>query len=547
MSNERLKETVRTKYGEAATRARRGEQGGESGCGCGTGCGCGDGDPITSNLYEASETIGLPSSAVGASLGCGNPTALAALNAGEVVLDLGSGGGLDVLLSARRVGPTGKAYGLDMTDEMLELARENQRKAGVENVEFLKGEIENIPLPDESVDVIISNCVINLSGDKRRVLAEAYRVLKPGGRFAVSDVVVRGPVPAEMRRSMELWVGCVAGALEEDEFRHILSDVGFEAVDIEPTRVYSARDARAFLAEAGLDADAVAEQVDGRVLSAFVRARKPNDAMSATFRSAIADRYAIQRVAGHGGMAKVYRAWDLKHGRDVALKVIDRHRLPALDVSRFLREIEITARLTHPHILPLFDSGEVDGCVYYTMPFVEGATLRTLLEARGPLPPAQALAIARQVGSALAHAHRQGIIHRDIKPENVLLLEGYAVVADFGIAEACCRACCDDPACCAETGAFGTPGYMSPEQAAGFVDLDDRTDLYALATLLYEMLTGELPNGALAPVAHTVRLRAAGEETARALTRARDPLPRNRFGSVEEFLAALEAPVSTHT
>lgn len=253
MSSESLKNTVRTKYAEAAIRARAGEQ---SGCGCGTGCGCGAAaeDPITSNLYEATETAALPSSAVGASLGCGNPTALAQLHPGEVVLDLGSGGGLDVLLSAKRVGPTGKAYGLDMTDEMLELARENQRNAGIENAEFLKGEIENIPLPDDSVDVIISNCVINLSGDKHRVLEEAHRVLKPGGRFAVSDVVVRGPIPAEVRRSMELWVGCVAGALEEDEFRRLLSEVGFEAVDIEPTRIYSA---------------------DGRFLSAFVRAQKP--------------------------------------------------------------------------------------------------------------------------------------------------------------------------------------------------------------------------------------------------------------------------------
>lgn len=274
--SEQLKETVRTKYAEAAVRAGHGEQ---SGCGCGCGCGTTTEDPITSNLYAANETTGLPQTAVGASLGCGNPTALATLKPGEVVLDLGSGGGLDVLLSARRVGPTGKAYGLDMTDEMLELARENQRKAGVENVEFLKGEIEDIPLPDESVDVIISNCVINLSGDKKRVLAEAHRVLKPGGRFAVSDVVVRGPVPAELRRSMELWVGCVAGALEEDEFRSLLSEVGFEAVDIEPTRIYSAQDARTFLTEAGLDADQVAAQLDGRFLSAFVRARKPVDAL----------------------------------------------------------------------------------------------------------------------------------------------------------------------------------------------------------------------------------------------------------------------------
>jgi len=274
MSAEDLRETVRTKYAEAAERARQGRQ---SGCGCGTDSGCGPdrADPITSNLYQADETAGLPNPAVGASLGCGNPTALAQLHPGEVVLDLGSGGGLDVLLSAKRVGPTGKAYGLDVTDEMLELARRNQREAGVHNAVFLKGEIENVPLPDESVDVIISNCVINLSGDKRRVLAEAFRVLKPGGRFAVSDVVVRGDVPAEIRRSMELWIGCVAGALEEREFEKFLQDAGFEDVEIEPTRIYSARDAAVFLAEAGLDADALAHVIDGRFSSAFVRARKP--------------------------------------------------------------------------------------------------------------------------------------------------------------------------------------------------------------------------------------------------------------------------------
>lgn len=274
MSADHLKETIRTKYAEAAVRARLGE---DTQCGCGTGCGCGPtaADPITSNLYEGKQTAGIPASAVHASLGCGNPTALAELNAGEVVLDLGSGGGLDVLLSARRVGPTGKAYGLDMTDEMLELARENQRQAGVENVEFLKGEIENIPLPDDAVDVIISNCVINLSGDKRHVLQEAFRVLKPGGRFAISDVVVRGPMPAELRRNMELWVGCVAGALDEAEFRDLLTEVGFVDPEIEPTRVYDVRDARVFLEAAGLDAEAVAPQIDGRVLSAFVRARKP--------------------------------------------------------------------------------------------------------------------------------------------------------------------------------------------------------------------------------------------------------------------------------
>ena len=260
MSSESLKETVRAKYADAAMR----------------GCGCGSvDDPITANLYDERQKVGLPVTAFEASLGCGNPTALAQLNPGDVVLDLGSGGGLDVLLSARRVGPTGKAYGLDMTDEMLVLARANQRQAGVTNAEFLKGEIEQVPLPDQSVDVIISNCVINLSGDKRRVLEEAYRVLKPGGRFAVSDVVVRGPIPAEIRRSMELWVGCVAGALEESEFRGLLSGIGFEDVDIEPTRIYSANDARVFLAEAGLDADEIAPQVDGRIVSAFVRARKP--------------------------------------------------------------------------------------------------------------------------------------------------------------------------------------------------------------------------------------------------------------------------------
>ena len=272
MSAENLKEIVRSKYGEAAVRARGGD---DDGCGCDTSCCSETDDPVTSDLYQLEETEGLPRTAVGASLGCGNPTALAELHPGEVVLDLGSGGGLDVLLSARRVGPTGKAYGLDMTDEMLELARENQRKAGLENVEFLKGEIERIPLPDNSVDVIISNCVINLSGDKRQVLGEAFRVLKPGGRFAVSDVVVRGEVPPEIRRSMELWIGCVAGALEEQEFERLLTQVGFEHVDIEPTRIYSARDAETFLGEAGLDATVLAPMVDGRFLSAFVRAQKP--------------------------------------------------------------------------------------------------------------------------------------------------------------------------------------------------------------------------------------------------------------------------------
>jgi arsenite methyltransferase len=273
-----LREAVREKYGEAARRVKEGDGLPASCCvpiGCCGGSAAAECDPITSNLYEAGEAAEVPETAMRASLGCGNPTALAELREGEIVLDLGSGGGIDVLLSARRVGPTGKAYGLDMTDEMLELARANAAEAGATNVEFLKGEIEEIPLPDGSVDVIISNCVINLSGDKRRVLSEAYRVLKPGGRFAVSDVVVRGEVPAEVKRSMELWIGCVAGALEEGEFRRLLRGVGFEDVEIEPTRVYGVEDARAFLAEAGVKADAVAEEIDGRFLSAFVRARRP--------------------------------------------------------------------------------------------------------------------------------------------------------------------------------------------------------------------------------------------------------------------------------
>ena len=268
---EAIRETVRERYAQAALRVA---DGGEGAC-CGSTCCGADGDPITRDLYEAGETAGLPERAVVASLGCGNPTALAELHPGETVLDLGSGGGLDVLLSARRVGPSGKAYGVDMTDEMLELARRNQREAGVENAEFLKGHIEEIPLPDASVDVIISNCVINLSGDKRRVIREAFRVLRPGGRFAVSDVVVRGEVPEQMRRSMELWVGCISGALEEGEFRSLLADAGFVDVDIEPTRVYAVEDARAFLEGSGVDVDAMAARVDGRFLSAFVRARKP--------------------------------------------------------------------------------------------------------------------------------------------------------------------------------------------------------------------------------------------------------------------------------
>jgi SAM-dependent methyltransferase len=264
---------VREKYGEAARRVTQGRA--KTGCGCGDGCGCGGSDPITADLYQVGETSGLPEQAVLASLGCGNPTALAELRPGEVVLDLGSGGGIDVLLSARRVGPTGKAYGLDMTDDMLDLARANARKAGAANVEFLKGEIEHVPLPDQSVDVIISNCVINLSADKQQVLREAFRVLKPGGRFAVSDVVVRGPVPPDVRRSMELWVGCMAGALDEKEFEHLLRDAGFEDPTLEPTRVYQIEDARAMLEEAGLDVDRLAPLVDGRFISAFVRARKP--------------------------------------------------------------------------------------------------------------------------------------------------------------------------------------------------------------------------------------------------------------------------------
>src|SRR5438270_4967007 len=258
-----IKETVKAKYGQAAIRVLGG---------AGGTCGC---DPVSSSLYDAAETTALPEGAVLASLGCGNPTALAELHEGEVVLDLGSGGGIDVLLSAKRVGLTGKAYGLDMSDEMLALARENQRKAGVANVEFLKGEIESIPLPDASVDVIISNCVINLSADKRRVLGEAFRVLKPGGRFAVSDVVVRGEIPAAVRRSMELWVGCIAGALEEREYRDKLAKAGFEAIGVEPTRVYRVEDAREFLADKGVDADGIAPQVDGKFMSAFVRATKP--------------------------------------------------------------------------------------------------------------------------------------------------------------------------------------------------------------------------------------------------------------------------------
>ena len=267
-----LTDTVRERYAEAA---RRVSSGAAATCGCGTSTSSACCDPITSNLYDAADEAALPETALKASLGCGNPTALARLNAGDTVLDLGSGGGIDVILSARRVGPTGKAYGLDMTDEMLALAEENKRKAGVANVEFLKGQIEAVPLPGNTVDVVISNCVINLSGDKDRVLREAFRVLKPGGRFAVSDVVIRGEVPVDVRRSMELWVGCVAGALTEDEYRAKLSAAGFTDIELEVTRVYNVEDARVFLTESGLDVDAIAPLVKDKVASAFVRARKP--------------------------------------------------------------------------------------------------------------------------------------------------------------------------------------------------------------------------------------------------------------------------------
>ena len=276
--SETLRDAVKEKYAEAARQVTEGQAascGGESVC-CGTAGG--SADPITSNLYGTSETAALPDAAVRASLGCGNPTALAQLRAGEVVLDLGSGGGIDVLLSARRVGPTGKAYGLDMTDEMLSLARKNQAEAGVANVEFLKGHIEAIPLPDDSVDVIISNCVINLSADKDKVLAEAFRVLKPGGRLAVSDIVVRGEVPDAIRRSVELWVGCLAGALEESDYRSKLERAGFANVTIEPTRVYDVEDARGFLAAEGIDVDALIPDAQGKFMSAFIRASKGGSA-----------------------------------------------------------------------------------------------------------------------------------------------------------------------------------------------------------------------------------------------------------------------------
>ena len=265
-----IKEVVKQKYGEAALRVT---SGGSSCCGATASTGCCD--PITSNLYDASQAGQIPEEALLASLGCGNPTALAQLKPGETVLDLGSGGGIDVLLSARRVGPTGKAYGLDMTDEMLALANDNKRKSGIENVEFLKGEIEHIPLPDDSVDVIISNCVINLSADKDKVLREAFRVLKTGGRFAVSDVVTRGEILPEIRQSVLAWVGCIAGALEENDYRSKLAAAGFEQIEIEPTRIYRAEDAREFLSGQGIDVDALAAQVDGKFLSAFIRAVKP--------------------------------------------------------------------------------------------------------------------------------------------------------------------------------------------------------------------------------------------------------------------------------
>jgi arsenite methyltransferase len=273
MTTESIKDIVKEKYGEAAKRAASGA--GSSCCGASPASAADCCDPITSNLYGESEAAAIPEAAMRASLGCGNPTALAELQPGETVLDLGSGGGIDVLLSARRVGPSGKAYGLDMTSEMLALAEENKLKSGLTNVEFLRGEIENIPLPDNSVDVILSNCVINLSGDKDRVLREAFRVLKPGGRFAVSDVVVRGEVPREIRRSIELWVGCVAGALSDDEYQGKLRGAGFDQIEIEPTRIYKIEDAKEFLKSAGFDAEAVAPQVEGKFASAFIRAKKP--------------------------------------------------------------------------------------------------------------------------------------------------------------------------------------------------------------------------------------------------------------------------------
>jgi len=273
MSSEHIKEVVKEKYGEAAKRAASGA--GSACCGTSPASSISGCDPITSNLYANADAATVPEAALRASLGCGNPTALAELQPGETVLDLGSGGGIDVLLSARRVGPTGKAYGLDMTDEMLALANENKLKSGLTNVEFLRGEIENIPLPENSVDVIVSNCVINLSADKDRVLREAFRVLRPGGRFAVSDVLVRGEVPREIRRSIELWVGCVAGALSDAGYQQKLTAAGFEQVEIEPTRIYKLEDAKEFLQSAGIDAETIAPQVEGKFASAFIRAKKP--------------------------------------------------------------------------------------------------------------------------------------------------------------------------------------------------------------------------------------------------------------------------------
>jgi len=277
MDSANIKEVVKEKYGQAALRATTG---GSSCCGSSPSSGCND--PITSNLYDALQANEIPEEAMLASLGCGNPTALAKLMPGEFVLDLGSGGGIDVLLSAKRVGPSGKAYGLDMTDEMLALANANKQKSGLENVEFLRGEIEHIPLPANSVDVIISNCVINLSGDKDRVLAEAFRVLKPGGRLAVSDVVTRGAVGTEIRNSVLLWVGCVAGALEENEYQKKLSNAGFVQIEIEPTRVYQVEDARQFLSAEGIDVDAIAAEVEGKFMSAFIRAVKPSNCCGPT-------------------------------------------------------------------------------------------------------------------------------------------------------------------------------------------------------------------------------------------------------------------------
>lgn len=276
--SEALKETVQAKYGAIARQVEQTKQPGSCGSGSISCCGGSGTDPVTRDLYEATEVCGIPEEAVLASLGCGNPTALANLTPGEVVLDLGSGGGIDVLLSAKRVGPAGRAYGLDMTDDMLALAESNRAKAGVDNAVFLKGDIEAIPLPDATVDVIISNCVVNLSADKRRVISEAFRVLKPGGRLAISDVVVRGRMPAQVRRSMELWVGCIAGALEVDEMETLLRAAGFEDISIEPTRIYQIEDARAFLEGAGLDVEHVAREVGGRIMGAFVRAGKPGAA-----------------------------------------------------------------------------------------------------------------------------------------------------------------------------------------------------------------------------------------------------------------------------